>query len=71
MTIVKTCPACGLESDEIRCPRCNALKLKGCTGVCSSCGSSCSSGPVPSPPACKPSDEAADDTEHCGTPLMR
>jgi len=36
-----TCPTCGLGVDAgtIRCPRCNALVLTGCSGSCSSCGS--------------------------------
>jgi len=71
MAILPTCPSCGLESPEIRCPRCNTLKLIGCDGACSRCGSSCSSGPVPEPPAQRPSDEVSDDSEHSGTPLSR
>jgi hypothetical protein len=51
MTILPKCPSCGLESAEIRCPRCNTLKLLGCDGACSSCASGCASGPVPCPPA--------------------
>ena len=31
------CPACGYASDDIRCPRCNALKLTGCSGACLTC----------------------------------
>jgi hypothetical protein len=34
-----TCPRCGLTAEGIRCPRCNALKLTGCSGACSSCPS--------------------------------
>jgi len=71
MAILPTCPSCGLESPEIRCPRCNTLKLIGCDGACSRCASSCNSGPLPEPPASRPSDEAADDSEHSGTPLSR
>jgi hypothetical protein len=41
MTLVTKCPECGFESAAIRCPRCNALKLKGCDGVCSACAVSC------------------------------
>jgi hypothetical protein len=72
MSILATCPACGFESPEIRCPRCNALKVVGCNGVCSVCGSSCKTGSVPAPPgAPRPSEDAADDAEHPGTPLDR
>lgn len=41
MTLVTKCPECGFESAEIRCPRCYALKITGCDGVCSACASSC------------------------------
>ena len=72
MSIIAKCPSCGLESAEIRCPRCNALKVQGCNGSCSSCGSSCKTGSVPrSPDAPLPSDDAPDDDEHPGTPLTR
>jgi hypothetical protein len=71
MAIVRVCPSCGLESDEVRCPRCNALKVVGCSGVCSACSSSCAAGPVPAPPARVPSDEAAEAPDHPGTPLTR
>lgn len=76
MTVLHTCPSCGFESDEIRCPRCNALKVVGCSGACSVCGSSCKTDPVPSPPkdsgaTARPSDETVDDSEHSGTPLER
>jgi hypothetical protein len=37
MGLLTTCPSCGLSSDEIRCPRCNALKVVGCDGRCSAC----------------------------------
>lgn len=57
MTIITTCPECGLESAEIRCPRCNALKVVGCSGVCSACVSACSKGPVPMPPATSRDDD--------------
>jgi rubrerythrin len=40
-TAMLTCPRCGLTAEGIRCPRCNALKLTACSGVCSSCGSGC------------------------------
>jgi hypothetical protein len=72
MSILATCPACGFESPEVRCPRCNALKVQGCTGACSVCGSSCKTGRVPMVPGAKlPSDGAAVDVEHPGTPLER
>jgi len=41
MAILPKCPSCGFESPEIRCPRCNALKLVGCDGRCSACAASC------------------------------
>ena len=70
MSIVATCPECGFVSPEIRCPRCNALKVRGCSGVCSACASSCPTGDVPvAPGALRPSDDAPDDTEHPGTSL--
>jgi hypothetical protein len=50
MTILPKCPSCGLESAEIRCPRCNALKVVGCSGVCSACTSSCEVEPAPATP---------------------
>ena len=31
------CPRCGLIAEGVRCPRCNALKLKACDGSCASC----------------------------------
>jgi hypothetical protein len=46
MTILPKCPSCGLESAEIRCPRCNTLKLVGCSGACASCAASCPSAPA-------------------------
>ena len=48
MTILPKCPSCGLESAEIRCPRCNTLKLIGCSGACASCAASCPSAHAPS-----------------------
>ena len=63
MTIVTKCPSCGLESAEIRCPRCNALKLVGCDGVCSACASSCVPGPAPAPPSRKPGRKGAEGAE--------
>lgn len=38
MGVTTECPACGLKSDKIRCPRCNALKVVGCSGSCTLCG---------------------------------
>jgi hypothetical protein len=37
MGLLQTCPSCGLKSDQIRCPRCNALKVVGCDGQCAAC----------------------------------
>jgi len=71
MTVLHTCPACGFDSEATRCPRCNALKVVGCSGACSICGSSCKTGPVPAPPAARPSDATSEDAEHPGTPLER
>ena len=72
MSIVATCPACGFVSPEIRCPRCNTLKVQGCSGVCSACASSCMTGGASVPAgAPRPSDDATDDAEHPGTPLKR
>ena len=70
MTVLPTCPSCGLSSNETRCPRCNTLKVVGCTGSCTLCKS---------PSTCKsplsigqrPSDLADDDADHPGTPLER
>ncbi|MDZ4168430.1 MAG: hypothetical protein U1E26_02075 [Coriobacteriia bacterium] len=72
MTILPVCPSCGLESPEVRCPRCNALKAIGCSGACTMCGSkkTCSTGSAPAGTA-RPSDEAREDEEHPGTPLER
>ncbi len=50
MSLLVRCPACGLESDEIRCPRCNTLKVMGCDGSCSACRAGCEDGHFPSPP---------------------
>ena len=41
MGVLAKCPECGLASDQIRCPRCNALKVVGCSGSCGACKSSC------------------------------
>ncbi len=70
MTVLKKCPSCGLESAEVRCPRCNALKVVGCSGECAMCKTECRT-KVPSAPVRKPSDDAAEDPEHLGTPLER
>ena len=71
MAIMPECPSCGLVSAEIRCPRCNTLKLIGCSGSCATCGSSCPTDGAPSGPVSCPSDEAAEDSEQAGTPLSR
>jgi hypothetical protein len=70
MTVLPTCPACGLVSDDVRCPRCNALKVVGCSGSCTLCtaSSGCAS---PLAPGERPSDGAREDREHPGTPLER
>ena len=47
MGVLAKCPECGLASDEIRCPRCNALKVVGCSGSCGACKSSCQEDPKP------------------------
>lgn len=72
MAILPKCPSCGLESGEIRCPRCNALKVMGCSGSCVLCGSKVScerEGERPELP--RPSDAAREDEKHPGTPLHR
>ena len=81
MTILPKCPSCGLESAEIRCPRCNTLKLIGCSGACASCAASCpsaassdaleSANPSPTPPTRTPSDDAAGDSDSERTPIER
>lgn len=69
MAILPKCPECGLESDEVRCPRCNALKVIGCSGSCALCKTECHvSAPAD---ASRPSDSALEDAEHPGTPLER
>ena len=57
VAILAKCPSCGLASDDIRCPRCNALKVVGCSGSCALCKSGCdtdscepASTPAPRPP---------------------
>ena len=68
MAVLPTCPQCGMDSLEIRCPRCNALKLIGCAGSCATCrtNSGCK---VAIPEGQRPSDTAREDDEHPGTPL--
>lgn len=77
MNIIATCPACGFVSPDIRCPRCNALKVQGCSGMCATCASACKIDALPATsgaPAVtpsRPSEAAAEDDEHPGTPLKR
>jgi len=55
VAILQTCPSCGFVSDEVRCPRCNALKVIGCSGSCSACKSAASGAcSLPLEPAEKP-----------------
>lgn len=56
MAILQTCPSCGFPSPDIRCPRCNALKVLGCNGSCSACRSANAAGgcSLPAQPAEKP-----------------
>ena len=56
MGLNPVCPECGFESNEVRCPRCNALKVVGCSGSCFMCGNNkgCQKRiPSPPPPASK------------------
>ncbi len=53
MGILAKCPSCGMVSGEIRCPRCNALKVVGCSGSCALCKSDCES------VECEPSGDAS------------
>lgn len=51
MGVLAKCPSCGLASDEVRCPRCNTLKVVGCSGSCALCksthaGDSCVASPM-------------------------
>lgn len=74
MTVLHSCPSCGLDSEATRCPRCNTLKVIGCSGACGICGSSCHTDSVVAPPtsdATLPSEGAAEDNEHPGTTLER
>lgn len=50
MGVLATCPECGFASPEVRCPRCNALKVVGCGGSCAACRSSCADGSCALPP---------------------
>lgn len=63
MGLLTTCPSCGLKSDEIRCPRCNTLKVKGCDGQCAACravgGGSDACGVSDCTPVPAPSEDAA------------
>jgi len=70
MPVLPKCPSCGFESPESRCPRCNSLKVIGCSGACTICGSktSCAS---PARVTQRPSDLAREDEAHPGTPLER
>ncbi len=71
MAVIKKCPSCGLESEEIRCPRCNTLKVIGCSGSCTMCktaeGTCSVKGPIETPP----SEGAREDSEYPWNPLER
>jgi hypothetical protein len=71
MSIMPTCPSCGLESAEIRCPRCNTLKVIGCSGGCATCASGCTPAAVPPSPARRSSEDVAEDSEQTGTSLAQ
>jgi len=60
MAILDRCPSCGLASDEVRCPRCNTLKVIGCTGSCALCKTSDSCGPAAT--SCDTEPAAANET---------
>lgn len=70
MALLTTCPSCGLDSDEIRCPRCFSLKVVGCGGSCAACNPSKKGGSC-TVPSERPSDKAAESVDHPGTPLER
>jgi hypothetical protein len=67
MMLVAKCPECGFESAQIRCPRCNALKLSGCDGVCSACASSCAKDPVAVPCDANTAKDEPLESEHAGS----
>jgi hypothetical protein len=69
MAVARACPACGLESDQLRCPRCNALKVVGCAGECSACRTGCRPQVPSTDLGCAPSIRAREDPVHAGTPL--
>ena len=71
MTIMPKCPSCGFESAEVRCPRCNTLKVVGCSGVCSACGSSCGIDLAPPLVERQPSGDDAENPQQAGKPLVR
>jgi hypothetical protein len=71
MAVSRQCPSCGLESQEIRCPRCNALKVVGCSGDCALCRAGCRAEVPLTVVRRRPSDAAFEDAEHTGTPLER
>lgn len=73
MGVLTKCPSCGMDSDQVRCPRCNALKVVGCTGACTLCGERKKHGCSIEVPleGDRPSDLAHEDDEHPGTPLDR
>jgi hypothetical protein len=62
MGILANCPSCGLASQEIRCPRCNVLKVLGCSGSCALCKSDCESDSCA--PASRGDGEATDEGSH-------
>lgn len=71
MSVLHSCPSCGFESTEIRCPRCNALKVVGCSGECAMCATECRTSPPLLPLVRRPSDDAVEDPDHMGTPIER
>lgn len=71
MAVMTQCPSCGLESNEIRCPRCNALKVVGCTGSCTVCKTKAGACAAPRLDVRPPSESALEDPDHRGTPLER
>lgn len=71
MAVIKTCPSCGLESDEIRCPRCNTLKVIGCSGSCALCKSTEGDCGTKEQETRAPSEDAREDSEYPWRPLER